>query len=286
MYISKEISVYDNIEELSTITGEQTKDFLLLVVCTEGRMMIELNDATYRLAKADMLLCPPNWEIDSFMRSADFKGNIYLIKKHALDGLTRDIIHVDNNIWEQYRYLKTHPIVHLEQRQLKLKQAFEEIRKFYTNQTDNPYRDHIMNVLLQVAVYEMLNWLNGKISTDNKLAESTSRQCSRKEQLTGDFMRLVMEQKGVQRQVKWYADKLCVSPKYLAACVQHVTNKAPHEFINEMVIAEIKQRLKQTNDTAQQISIQLDFPSQSLFGKFVKQKTGMSPLQLRRALRK
>jgi AraC-like DNA-binding protein len=48
-------------------------------------------------------------------------------------------------------------------------------------------------------------------------------------------------------------------------------------MIEGYMILEIKALLKSTNMTIQQISDELDFPSQSFFGKYFKRLTGMSP---------
>lgn len=84
-----------------------------------------------------------------------------------------------------------------------------------------------------------------------------------------------------ERKVTFYADCLHISPGYLSTIVAHNTGKSASEWIDNFVVLEAKALLKQTNQTIQQISDELNFPSQSFFGKFFKRMTGISPKEYR-----
>ena len=80
-----------------------------------------------------------------------------------------------------------------------------------------------------------------------------------------------------ERSVKFYADLLCLSPKYLSSVIYKVSQKLAGEWIDGYVILEAKTLLKSGKLTIQQISEQLNFPNQSFCGKFFKRCVGMSP---------
>jgi len=84
------------------------------------------------------------------------------------------------------------------------------------------------------------------------------------------------------RSVEFYADKLSLTPKYLTTVVRETSGKTAHDWIIEYVILSAKALLKSTNITIQEISDRLNFPSQSFFGKYFKQQTGMSPVEYRK----
>jgi AraC family transcriptional activator of pobA len=112
---------------------------------------------------------------------------------------------------------------------------------------------------------------------------STVTDKSRKEAITDDFFRLLFESFQKERQVTFFADKLCLTPKYLSMTIKEVTGHPASSWINEMVILEVKRLLKATELTALQISEELNFPNPSFFGRFFKQHTGMTPLQFRKS---
>lgn len=104
---------------------------------------------------------------------------------------------------------------------------------------------------------------------------------SRNKQLFNSFMALVKLYHTRYRGVKFYADKLCLTPNYLSGVVKDYTGKTATEWVNEFVILEAKIMLKDSQLSIQEISYQLNFPDQSAFGKYFKQLVGMGPKQYR-----
>jgi AraC-like DNA-binding protein len=84
------------------------------------------------------------------------------------------------------------------------------------------------------------------------------------------------------KDVSFYADKLCVSPKYLSSLVKQMVGKPAKDCIDYCIIMESKVLLN-SSYTIQEISQQLNFPNQSFFGKYFKKHTGISPLNYRRS---
>jgi AraC-like DNA-binding protein len=77
--------------------------------------------------------------------------------------------------------------------------------------------------------------------------------------------------------VKFYADILCITPRYFSKIVKENSGKSPNEWIDEYIMQEAKALLKSGNFTVQQVSDELNFPSQSFFGKYFKRHTGVMP---------
>ena len=81
--------------------------------------------------------------------------------------------------------------------------------------------------------------------------------------------------------MKFYANKLCLTPNYLSGVVKEYTGKTATEWVNDFVILEAKIMLKDTGYSIQEISDRLHFPDQSTFGKYFKKLTGVSPKMYR-----
>lgn len=45
---------------------------------------------------------------------------------------------------------------------------------------------------------------------------------------------------GQERAIQFYADKMCLTPKYLSSMIKAYSGKGPLEWINEFVILEAK----------------------------------------------
>jgi AraC-like DNA-binding protein len=85
-----------------------------------------------------------------------------------------------------------------------------------------------------------------------------------------------------QRDVSFYAKKLCISERYLSKLCKAETGKTPKILINQSLIGEIKNALLTTEMSHQQIADRFGFPDQSAFGQFFKRQEGISPSEFRK----
>lgn len=86
-----------------------------------------------------------------------------------------------------------------------------------------------------------------------------------------------------QREVAFYADRLCISTRYLSTIIRSVAHSTAKEFIDRSVVLEIKMLLGSTELSVQEIAYRLHFPDQSYLGRFFKKHTGVSPTEFRNA---
>ena len=101
----------------------------------------------------------------------------------------------------------------------------------------------------------------------------------RKEQIFRDFLTLLEQHFTQERSISFYADRMCLTPKYLSTIVKEVSGKHGMQWIDEYVTLEAKALLRDNSLSVKQVSDQLNFPSQSMFGRFIKKMTGYSPKQ-------
>ena len=97
------------------------------------------------------------------------------------------------------------------------------------------------------------------------------------------LMELLSDNYRNQRNVEFYADKMHVSSKHLSRVIRSYTGKSVHQWIDEFVALEIKNLLKYSNMSIQQISLELNFPNPSFMGQYFKRITGMTPGEYKRS---
>ena len=91
------------------------------------------------------------------------------------------------------------------------------------------------------------------------------------------LMTLLSEHYREQRNVEFYAEKMHISSKHLSRVIRNFTGKSVHQWIDEFVALEIKNLLKYSNMSIQQISYSLNFPNPSFMGQYFKRITGLTP---------
>lgn len=141
---------------------------------------------------------------------------------------------------------------------------------------DIPYKkDAILSTLSSLFYVLMGVW------NDSHLNELSDAQSTRSKVIFDKFMKLVSEYHTQYRNVGFYADKLCLTPKYLSKLIKNATGRSAPEWIDSYVILEAKNLLKYSGTTIKEIVYKLNFPNQSVFYKFFKARTGMTPTEYR-----
>ena len=106
-------------------------------------------------------------------------------------------------------------------------------------------------------------------------------QSARARMIFEQFIKLVTEHHSSQRNMAFYAEHLCLTPKYLSKLVKQVSGRSAPDWIDSFVILEAKNMLKYSDATIKEIVYQLHFPNQSVFYKFFKSHTGLTPSEYR-----
>lgn len=129
---------------------------------------------------------------------------------------------------------------------------------------------------VQSLIYQMLQLRANHI--DKPVASDSGSQ-SRQSVYVQEFMRQLQVHHTRQRSISFYAERLCISPKYLSHLVKEATGRSATEWIAEMVVQEAKNQLRFSHKNIQQVAYALNFSTQSSFGKYFKHVTGMSPTE-------
>ena len=83
------------------------------------------------------------------------------------------------------------------------------------------------------------------------------------------------------REIGYYADKLCVTPKYLSEVTKKVSGFPANYWITRYTALEISRLLRDKSLTLTEISDQFNFSSPSYFTRFVQKYLGANPMDFR-----
>ena len=140
------------------------------------------------------------------------------------------------------------------------------------------YKRECMAALLSSSFYLFGSVIERSISSRGAETSGTDRSKA----VFNGFISLVSEFHTQERGVAFYADKLCLTPKYLSRLVKSASGKSAPEWIDTYIILEAKNMLKYSDIPIKEIVNRLHFPNQSTFHKFFKAHTGLTPLRYRK----
>lgn len=139
-----------------------------------------------------------------------------------------------------------------------------------------PYKERIINKLLQTLAI-IVGGIYIKQSYHN-----TNTSSHYHKEIISRFFQLLSQHSNSKKNIAFYADKLCLSSKYVSALVIRYTGRSILTWINIYITIHAKYLLRSNQMTIAQISDELGFPNPSFFGRFMKKHTGITPGDYRR----
>jgi AraC-like DNA-binding protein len=271
-YSDNDIVIIDSIQKFAEISAAHVS-MNAIAICIQGKVQGTLNSQTIELHKNQVAIIPQNVIISDPMVSPDIEMKAMFFTNRILQSFLREKM----SIWNDVVYVRRLHVITIEDDNLLFyTHLYELLRLCFENKNDNPFRTDIIQSLLRSAVLGLCGALKQQMLTDEVSLDMNTAN--------GHFQRfldLLNSSKVKHHTVEWYANELCISPKYLSALCKKHSGKTANEWITEHVLEDIRFYLKQTDYSIKQISDLLGFPNPSFFGKYVKEHFGMPPMQFR-----
>lgn len=237
------------------------------IIITSGHAKVDINLISYEV-KAPMLIAIRSTQImqPSFI-SEDFNASVVVMSKRF-----RENLFLLTNSSSLYQLQSRHSVVPIPPELLpSFIEQFKTFREIVQD-TSNPHASKALVFSMAAFFYRILY----------KCYESFKDEVSMTQgRISDKFLNLVQQYFRQHRFLEFYANELEITPKHLSRTVKAQTGFTAVEWIERFVILESKVLLKSSNLNIQQIADELNFPSQSFFGKYFKKVTGMTPKEFR-----
>lgn len=240
--------------------------------CQRGEieMLVNLNPVT--VGSDSQLILLPNSIVKTKKVSNDILLNIIEIN----ESLFRDVSAHISPLF--FRMLRTIPCIKLSPESKKAVNSFMLLAKGIYKDTENLYRQQIIRSALNAYMLYTYDRYQRFYYTDEMNIEST------RSKIFDSFVDLLHHNCNTQREVTFYADKLCISTKYLTDICHKVAGVSAKKIIDNFAILQIKILLHNPQLTMQDIAHKMDFPDQSYLGRYFKRFEGISPSSFRKQL--
>lgn len=271
-YCDGDIAFHDSIGAIPFEDNTVRLDLAVILGCRTGKFHAEINGYPMTIKSNEVIILKPNDSVSEPMISPDFDGAVLCLSLGVLSECA-----TNRKLWRNVYQLKDNPIISMSEQSIRMFELYGEIVKTKTKNIPTEFTREI----LYSTIKSVLNEIAENIQPSIFSAETNVTQG---EVLFKKFLELISHKRIKPRTVEWYAKQLCVTPKYLSVVCKTQSGKTAHEIINELVFADIRNLLKNSDKSIKEITHYLDFPSISFFGKYVKARTGMSPTRYRNAL--
>lgn len=242
---------------------------ITVLVCIKGQIRCSINLKEYIIEENDLFLCFSG-DIVQIHDSIGVEGYALLLSSDYLDELQIELrLRTDT-----YMHVRQNAVTRLPREEIvELRPYFTLLQK-YLRKND----PHVVKGLVLAVSYTIIS-LRRKYGTATTFENPVNEP--RAQQIFDRFIYLLDIYHTKERCLKFYADKMALTPKHMSLMVKNFSGRNALEWLNEYVVLEAKLMLNYTTMTIQEISYRLNFPTQSAFGKYFKQQVGVGPKQYR-----
>lgn len=240
---------------------------IILTLCLSGsaRAKYDMRVITHR--KNDLAIIMPGHIMHPIDCTDDFTYAVFFISPKMFDDLR---FHTFSHDYEKFNYA---PVCSLTDEQASHLLAIVDQLIVIANHTEEELPHRHQALLAQLAVgYEFLNYYRREQDrqwVENRHADIFNRFCD-----------LVVNHYRESREIKFYADMLNLTPKYLSKVIRMAADISPAEWIEQYVTAQAKRLIEtRATQTLQETAYMLGFSEPTSFYRYFN--TGMTVKQYR-----
>ena len=245
--------------------------------CQRGSVEVSLEGCHYHIKPGDVYIYMASTLVHLLHKSEDAEGIMVEVDFYYILPIVNKVINVESQL-----FMRKNPCVSLSGEQCAhfeylLNNLWDRINA-EDCQKENVQYQHLKLELIksmgQTICYEILNMY----FTNQPLQPL---QQGKKDVVFQNFMLSLFRFYRKERDVSFYARMQHITPRYFSAIIKEKTGDSALQWLVRMVITEAKQLLEESDLSIKEIADQLNFPTQSFFGKYFKQYVGVSPKEYR-----
>ena len=265
-YLEEGLVLTDRIADAPIPREPTSMSFILMALCKHGKAQYSIDTREQTVKPGDLLFISERHIVDNYMASPDFECLCIMVSTEFYHGFIQNV----KNVSSLLLFSMNNPVVSLTPREIQVYSNYYQTIREKMSDREHHYRTDLVKALLLAMFYDMSNviW---------RVEQQGAKSQTRADVIFANFIRLLEQHFRQERRVSWYAEQLCITPKYLSEIVKQVSKRTPNEWIDNYVILEIRVLLKNSTKSIKEIAEELQFPNQSFLGKYFKEHIGVSP---------
>jgi AraC-like DNA-binding protein len=275
--IEDEVIFLDSLNEVETLStlSPVKMDYNAIVHCRRGRVLLELGGSQQvKVTAGQMLLVPAQKLMHPMMVSTDVDAGVLLVS----DSVLKSVLGTQIDIWNRAMYLHETYVIDISRWSHAMESHAHSVFKGENLALFREFVLAFLRVYLLIVCEELLQ--QSKTSLSGNVL-STDRE----KRIFSSFLDLLQHEQLKRRQVSYYAERLCITSKYLSTICRNVSGKSPMRWITDSVMEDCYALLRNTNLSVKEISIRLGFPNSSFFGQYFREQAAQTPMGYRNKYR-
>jgi YesN/AraC family two-component response regulator len=270
-FLEDDLVLLDDMSEAPIPRDPRRMNRIVVALCTHGRAQYTIDTQEQMVKANEILIISEGHILDNFMASPDLEGLCFILTANFFNEIIKNV----SDVSALFLFSRYHPVVSVSSREAEVFKSYFAMIKERTANTENYFRRDAVRTLLLAMFYDLSNVLY-------QSSRDVHMRHKRSDMVFTQFIKLVEENCRQERRVSWYAQQLCITPKYLSELVKQCSKRTPNDWIDNYVTLEVRNMLKNSNKSVKQIAEDMHFPNQSFLGKYFKERVGMSPSKYRR----
>ena len=270
VYLDNDLLLTEHINKAPMPTEPRKMNFILIGLCTKGRIVYQLDTQEQIITPGDIIVVSERHIVDHYQPSPDMEGLCMMMSVNFFHEIIQNVRDVNS----LFLFARSHPVFSLTTKEQDTFKEYFQVIKQKIGDEENLFRKDLIRTLLLAMFYDVGNIIYRVKETD--------KPQTRAEAILTRYIQLVEANFRHERRVGWYAQQLCITPKYLSEMVKIASKRTPNEWIDNYVTMELRVILKNSSKSIKKIAEEMNFPNQSFLGKYFKEHVGMSPSKYRK----
>ena len=262
------LMVFENVTSMPSYGERFTSPNLVVGICHEGYVKVEYDMQPVEFHPKEISVLYPNHIIYAYESSPDYRATLIVISNQFFNELRHHSLRRF-----QIEYLKI-PAFKLSDQQYETMLHAVELLKASCQMNGKVGKD------IMIDIIDIISRMTDYYRFQEK---KPTQKVSNSEMLFYHFYDAIVDHHKESHEIQFYADLLCLTPKYFATVIKQTTGISASEWIAKFIIAKARHLLRQDFISIQEISTELGFAEQSSFSRYFRHYTGISPTQYRKA---
>ena len=258
IYVSEDIAILHSLLPLkssATVDALHTPQYVELgriVLVTAGKATHQINLVPFETEAGDILVIPQHNYLSIVSLSDDYEGQMLSFGRLPIDFEKCARLRLQDD-----DFLRIQHYVDL---------LWEIVHRPYDRQTV----EHLETALL----YDL------KLLHAHQSSENTAK-LSRGQRILQQFLDALGRKDPLPRNIKAYADHLCITPNHLSAVIREQSGRSVMDWLNAHCVLRAQVLLRHTDLSIYEIADRLGFQSATFFTRFFHRETGITPKEYR-----